>query len=81
MRITPLLIAAVLATGALSACAPQPGQPGMLESQSGRAVVGALAGAAIADNQDENALVGAALGAGAGALTCGIPGFAPCSGI
>jgi hypothetical protein len=81
MSFRPLLIAAILASGALSACAPQPGQPGMFETQSGRAVVGALAGAAIADNQDENALAGAALGAAAGALTCGIPGLPPCEGI
>lgn len=81
MRITPILLSALLAAGALSACAPYPGQPAMLDTQSGRAVVGALAGAAIADNQDENALAGAAIGAAAGALTCGIPGLPPCQGI
>ncbi len=79
MSFKPFILALVAAT-TLAACETQPGQPAMLESQSGRAVVGALAGAAIADNQDENALVGAALGATAGALTCGLPGLAPCRG-
>lgn len=81
MRISPLLLSSLLMAGALSACAPQPGQPGMLQTQSGRALAGAVAGAAIADNQDENLAAGAALGALAGAITCGLPGLPPCEGI
>ena len=74
-----ILLSMLLATGALSACVSQPGQPGMLETQSGRAVAGAVAGALIADNQDENMLAGAAIGAAGGALTCGIPGLPRCT--
>ena len=74
-----ILISMLLATGALSACVSQPGQPTMVQTQSGRAVIGALAGAAIADNQDENILAGAAIGAAGGALTCGIPGINGCT--
>lgn len=77
---TPLLLLA-LAGGALSACTTQPGQPAFLDSQSGRAITGAVVGAGIADATDNNIAVGAALGAGAGALTCGVPGLPACTGI
>lgn len=75
-----LIVLAILGS-ALSACAPAPGQPGFLQTQSGRAIAGGLAGAAIADAADENALTGAAAGALVGAVTCGIPGLPPCEGI
>ncbi len=81
MRTKFILISALLVSGALSACAPAPGQPAMLQTQSGRAVVGALAGAAIADNRDENAIAGAAIGAALGGISCGIPGLPACQGI
>ncbi|MEH7827067.1 hypothetical protein [Gemmobacter denitrificans] len=55
---------------------PQPANP--LQTQSGRAVAGALVGAAIADATDENMVAGAALGALAGGASCGVPGLPPC---
>ncbi|GHC49581.1 hypothetical protein [Neogemmobacter tilapiae] len=73
-----ILISMLLASGALSACVSQPGQPGMLETQTGRALVGAGIGAVIADNQDENMLAGAAAGGMAGALSCAVPGINGC---
>ncbi|MCZ8084449.1 MAG: hypothetical protein RSE12_08050 [Fuscovulum sp.] len=43
-----------------------------------RGLGGAVAGAAIADAMDENMVAGAALGALAGAASCGLPGLPPC---
>ncbi len=59
----------VLATTSLSGCLATPTERGM---------AGALAGAAIADATDENMVAGAALGALAGAASCGLPGLPPC---
>ena len=59
----------VLATTSLSGCLATPTERGM---------VGALAGAAIADATDENMVAGAALGGLAGAASCGLPGLPPC---
>lgn len=61
-----LLLGAVAAS--LSAC----------DTATGRAGGGALAGAAIADATDQNMVAGAALGALAGAASCGVPGMPPC---
>lgn len=52
----------ILAAICLSALA------GCMQTDGGRAMVGAGAGALIADATDNNVLTGAALGAGAGAL-------------
>ena len=49
-----------------------------LQTQGGRAVAGAVLGAAIADATDENMVAGAALGALAGGASCGVPGLPPC---
>ena len=81
MRILTTALLLGLAAGALSACTTQPGQPAFLDSQSGRAITGAVVGAGIADATDESLVLGAALGAGAGALTCGVPGLPACTGI
>lgn len=54
------------------------GQPGMLQTQQGRAVAGAVIGAAAADIMDENVIAGGALGALAGGASCGVPGLPPC---
>ncbi|MBL8563181.1 MAG: hypothetical protein JNN06_12970 [Gemmobacter sp.] len=91
MRIQSLLIlgAAALVT---AACVPaqqpyygaQQGygyqQPAAnpLQTQGGRAVAGAVVGAAIADATDENMVAGAALGALAGGASCGVPGLPAC---
>ncbi|MEF3046968.1 hypothetical protein [Pseudotabrizicola sp. L79] len=64
------LLAALLVATALSGCLSTPTQ---------RGVTGAVVGAAIADATDENMVAGAALGALAGAATCGIElGLPPC---
>lgn len=55
---------------------PAPANP--LQTQGGRALAGAVVGAAIADATDENMVAGAALGAVAGGASCGIPGLPPC---
>lgn len=81
MRISTTVLLLGLAGGTLSACAPQPGQGAFLDSQSGRAIAGAVVGAGLADATDENVALGAALGAGAGALTCGVPGLPACTGL
>ncbi|HBU14402.1 MAG: hypothetical protein A2092_12535 [Rhodobacteraceae bacterium GWE1_64_9] len=54
------------------------GQPGVLQTQGGRAVTGAVIGAAIADATDENMVAGASLGALAGGASCGLPGLPRC---
>lgn len=59
MRHTKVLLAALLACGALAGCMQTDGQ---------RAIAGAAAGALIADATDNNALTGAAIGAAAGAV-------------
>ncbi|WP_309664402.1 hypothetical protein [Tabrizicola sp.] len=52
---------------------------GCLQDPTSRGVAGAVAGAAVADALDENMVAGAALGALAGAATCGIElGLPPC---
>lgn len=63
-----LLLAVLLATG-LSGCLATPQE---------RGVAGAVVGAAIADATDENLVAGAALGALAGAASCGVPGLPAC---
>lgn len=68
MRITSLLLAAALATS-LAGC---------MQTPTERGIAGAAVGAAIADATDENMVAGAALGALAGAATCGVPGLPPC---
>lgn len=78
MRIQ-LLLAAVAMAGTVAGCTQSGyGQPGVLQTQGGRAVTGAVIGAAAADAMDENALTGAALGALAGGASCGVPGLPPC---
>ncbi len=53
---------------------------GCMQDPASRGVAGAVAGAAIADALDENLIAGAALGALAGAATCGIElGLPPCA--
>lgn len=79
---TPYTVSALTLAGVLlSACAPQPGQGAFLDNQSGRAIAGAVVGAGLADATDENIAAGAALGALAGAVTCGVPGLPPCTGL
>lgn len=51
---------------------------GCMQTPTERGMVGAIAGAAIADRTDENMVAGAALGALAGAASCGVPGLPPC---
>lgn len=52
---------------------------GCLQDPASRGMAGAVAGAAVADALDENMVAGAALGALAGAATCGIElGLPPC---
>jgi hypothetical protein len=63
------LVIFALATTTLAGCMSTPTERGM---------AGALAGAAIADATDENMVAGAALGALAGAASCGLPGLPPC---
>ncbi|WP_435259505.1 hypothetical protein ACSBLW_07000 [Thioclava sp. FR2] len=64
------VIALLLATG-LAGCMSTPQERGL---------AGAVVGAAIADATDENMVAGAALGALAGAATCGIElGLPPCA--
>ena len=64
------LIAFALLTLPLSACMQDP---------ASRGIAGAAAGALVADALDENMVAGAALGALAGAATCGIElGLPPC---
>lgn len=63
-----ILLAAVLAT-TLAGCMATPQERGL---------AGAVVGAAIADATDENMVAGAALGALAGAASCGVPGLPPC---
>lgn len=77
MRIPALLLALAMAS-ALAGCGGTYGQPGMLDTQSGRAVAGAVVGAAAADAMDENLVAGAALGALAGGASCGLPGLPAC---
>ena len=93
MRIQSLLIlgAAALVTAACVPAQPQPyygaqqqgygyQQPASnpLQTQGGRAIAGAVVGAAIADATDENMVAGAALGALAGGASCGVPGLPAC---
>lgn len=78
MRIYTLLAIAALSTAVAGCTQGGYGQPGMLNTQGGRAVTGAVIGAAAADAMDENALTGAALGALAGGASCGVPGLPAC---
>jgi len=78
MRIQ-LLLAAVAMAGTVAGCTQSGyGQPGVLQTQGGRAVTGAVIGAAIADATDENMVAGASLGALAGGASCGLPGLPRC---
>lgn len=83
MRLSTLTLFAALAV-ATAGCVQSGGygygQPaaGPLQTQSGRAVTGAIVGAAIADATDENMVAGAALGALAGGASCGVPGLPAC---
>mgnify|MGYP000871633763 CR=1 FL=1 len=64
------IIVFALLTLPLSACMQDP---------ASRGIAGAAAGALVADALDENMVAGAALGALAGAATCGIElGLPPC---
>ena len=64
------LLAVTLLVSTLSGC---------LSTPQSRGVAGAIAGVAIADATDENLVAGGALGALAGAATCGIDfGLPPC---
>lgn len=64
-----LILAALLATG-LAGCMATPQERGL---------AGAVVGAAVADATDSNMVAGAALGALAGAATCGVQvGLPPC---
>ncbi|MDR0809353.1 MAG: hypothetical protein LBE86_09575 [Gemmobacter sp.] len=76
MRIQSLVLVVALAA-AVAGCT-QPGSPGPLQTQGGRAVAGAVVGAAIADATDRNMVAGAALGALAGGASCGVPGLPAC---
>ena len=58
-----------LATTTLACC---------MQTPTERGLGGAVAGAAIADALDENMVAGAALGALAGAASCGLPGLPRC---
>jgi hypothetical protein len=51
---------------------------GCMQTPTERAAIGALAGAAIADDQDQSVIGGAALGGLAGIASCGIAGLPPC---
>lgn len=63
------IVLLALATTTLAGCMATPTERGL---------GGAVAGAAIADAMDENMVAGAALGALAGAASCGVPGLPPC---
>lgn len=90
MRLSTLTLFAALAVATAGCVQSQPyvanedayygGQPaaGMLQTQGGRAVVGAVVGAAAADAFDENMVAGAALGALAGGASCNVPGAYNC---
>lgn len=67
MRILPFALLSVTALG-LAACAPGQSQLNCGTGDGGRAAIGAVTGALAADILDKNALTGAAIGAGAGAL-------------
>ncbi len=86
MRIQSFILVAALAA-AVAGCTqpsnnygygyqPQPANP--LQTQGGRALAGAVVGAAIADATDENIVAGAALGGLAGGASCGVPGLPAC---
>lgn len=68
MRKSPFLLALLVATG-LAGC---------MQTPTERGIAGAVVGAGIADATDSNMVAGAALGALAGAATCGVPGLPPC---
>jgi osmotically inducible lipoprotein OsmB len=52
---------------------------GCMQDPASRGIGGAVAGAAVADMLDQNIVAGAALGALAGAATCGVDlGLPPC---
>ncbi|GHC14550.1 MULTISPECIES: hypothetical protein [Gemmobacter] len=84
MRITSLLASGALVLVVAGCVQSQPsngyyGQPSNpLQTQGGRAVAGAVVGAAIADATDENMVAGAALGALAGGASCGVAGLPAC---
>lgn len=86
MRLLPIILAAGTCLAA-AACTQssgynqygyqqQPSNP--LQTQGGRAVTGAVLGAAAADVMDENLVAGAALGALAGGASCGVAGLPAC---
>ncbi|WP_139201553.1 hypothetical protein [Gemmobacter aquatilis] len=78
MRIYTLLAIAAFSTVVAGCTQSGYGQPGMLNTQGGRAVTGAVIGAAAADAMDENALAGAAIGGLVGGASCGLPGLPAC---
>ncbi|MDT8855291.1 hypothetical protein RNZ50_09740 [Paracoccaceae bacterium Fryx2] len=49
-----------------------------MQTPTERAMVGGLAGVALADATDNNIVAGGALGALAGAASCGVPGLPAC---
>lgn len=66
-----ILALSLLAAGALAGCTDAYGNGGSItSSQTGRAALGAGAGAIIADATDQNIVAGAALGALAGGASC-----------
>ncbi len=83
MRLSTFTLLAALAV-ATAGCVQSGGgygygqSAGPLQTQGGRAVTGAIVGAAIADATDENMVAGAALGALAGGASCGVPGLPAC---
>lgn len=78
MRIPTLLLVLGIAAATAGCTQSGYGQPGMLQTQQGRAVAGAVIGAAAADIMDENVVAGGALGALAGGASCGVPGLPAC---
>lgn len=69
MRHTPIILALAMAT-ALSGC---------LDTPAERTLGGALTGAVVADATGGSKTRGALIGAVAGGVSCGIPGFEGCS--
>ncbi|PYF10244.1 hypothetical protein C8J30_10553 [Rhodobacter viridis] len=77
MRGTSLLLALVAASALAGCMETQSGAP-VLQTQGGRALAGAAAGAIIADATDSNAIAGAAIGALAGGASCNVGVGGPC---
>lgn len=78
MRLSSLFLAMGLAAVVAGCTQSGYGQPNALQTQGGRALTGAVLGAAVADATDENMVAGAALGALAGGASCGLAGLPPC---